>query len=81
MDVNVSSPDLQTFSLAYMLLEQICIFVQDVPDTSCVNTLYAYIFLTHIDLDVSLIFYYFKLNTSQGSLIRGEPYHLRKFIE
>ena len=26
-------------------------------------------------------YYYFKLNNTQGSLIRGEPYHLRKFGE
>ena len=25
--------------------------------------------------------YYFKLNTTQGSLMRGKPYHLRKFRE
>ena len=30
---------------------------------------------------VIIIIYYFKLNTTQGSLITGEPYHLRKFRE
>ena len=29
----------------------------------------------------SIYYYYFKLNTTQGSLIKGKPYHLRKCRE